>query len=70
MLPPTDGKAIALGFRYVVFGPDIGIPYAASTITTRRSVIAQARAGDRPLHARHGRSFKERCTVIESSFIG
>src|ERR1700752_337061 len=41
MLPPTDGKAIALGFRYVVFGPDIGIPYAASTITTRRSVIAR-----------------------------
>ena len=41
MLPPTDGRAIALGFRYVVFGPDIGIPYAASTITTRRSVIAR-----------------------------
>ena len=41
MLPPTDGRAIALGFRYVVFGPDIAIPYAASTITTRRSVIAK-----------------------------
>lgn len=41
MLPPTDGKAIALGFRYVVFGPDIAIPYAASTITSRRSVIAK-----------------------------
>ena len=41
MLPPTDGKALALGFRYVVFGPDIAIPYAASTITTRRSVIAR-----------------------------
>jgi ABC-type nitrate/sulfonate/bicarbonate transport system substrate-binding protein len=41
MLPPTDGRAIALGFRYVVFGPDIAIPYAASTITTRRSVIAR-----------------------------
>ena len=41
MLPPTDGRAIALGFRYVVFGPDIGIPYAASTITTRRSVIVK-----------------------------
>jgi ABC-type nitrate/sulfonate/bicarbonate transport system substrate-binding protein len=41
MLPPTDGKAIALGFHYVVFGPDIAIPYAASTITTRRSVIAR-----------------------------
>jgi ABC-type nitrate/sulfonate/bicarbonate transport system substrate-binding protein len=41
LLPPTDGRAIAQGFRYVVFGPDIGIPYAASTITTRRSVIAK-----------------------------
>ena len=41
MLPPTDGRAIALGFRYVVFGPDIAIPYAASTITSRRSVIAR-----------------------------
>ncbi len=41
LLPPSDGKAISQGFRYVVFGPDIGIPYAASTITTRRSVIAK-----------------------------
>jgi ABC-type nitrate/sulfonate/bicarbonate transport system substrate-binding protein len=41
MLPPTDGKALALGFRYVVFGPDIAIPYAAATITSRRSVIAR-----------------------------
>jgi ABC-type nitrate/sulfonate/bicarbonate transport system substrate-binding protein len=41
MLPPTDGRALALGFRYVLFGPDIAIPYAASTITTRRSVIAK-----------------------------
>lgn len=41
LLPPSDGKAIALGFRYVVFGPDIGIPYAASTIATRRTVVAK-----------------------------
>jgi ABC-type nitrate/sulfonate/bicarbonate transport system substrate-binding protein len=41
LLPPSDGKAIALGFRYVVFGPDNGISYAASTIATRRSVIAK-----------------------------
>jgi NitT/TauT family transport system substrate-binding protein len=41
LLPPSDGLAIAQGFRYVVFGPDIGIPYAASTIATRRSVIAK-----------------------------
>jgi ABC-type nitrate/sulfonate/bicarbonate transport system substrate-binding protein len=41
LLPPSDAKALAQGFRYVVFGPDIGIPYAASTITTRRSVVAK-----------------------------
>jgi ABC-type nitrate/sulfonate/bicarbonate transport system substrate-binding protein len=41
LLPPSDAKAIAQGFRYVVFGPDIGIPYAAATITTRRSIIAK-----------------------------
>lgn len=41
LLPPSDGKALALGFRYVVFGPDIGIPYAASTIAARRSLIAK-----------------------------
>jgi len=41
LLPPSDARAISQGFRYVVFGPDIGIPYAASTITTRRSIIAK-----------------------------
>jgi ABC-type nitrate/sulfonate/bicarbonate transport system substrate-binding protein len=41
LLPPSDGKALALGFRYVVFGPDIGIAYAAATIATRRSLIAK-----------------------------
>ncbi len=41
LLPPSDGRALALGFRYVVFGPDIGIPYAASTIATRRSLMAK-----------------------------
>lgn len=41
LLPPSDGKALALGFRYVVFGPDISIPYAASTIATRRSLMAK-----------------------------
>jgi NitT/TauT family transport system substrate-binding protein len=41
LLPPTDGRAIARGFRYVVYGPDLAIPYAASTITTRRSIVAK-----------------------------
>jgi len=41
LLPPTDGRAIARGFRYVVYGPDLAIPYAAATITTRRSIVAK-----------------------------
>jgi len=41
LLPPSDSRAIAQGFRYVVSGPDIAIPYAASTIATRRSIIAK-----------------------------
>jgi len=41
LLPPADAKAIAQGFRYVVYGPDQAIPFAASTITTRRSVLAK-----------------------------
>ena len=41
LLPPADAKAIAQGFRYVVYGPDQAIPFAASTITTRRSVLTK-----------------------------
>jgi len=41
LLPPADARAIAQGFRYVVYGPDQAIPFAASTITTRRSIIAK-----------------------------
>lgn len=41
LLPPADAKAIAQGFRYVVYGPDQAIPFAASTITTRRSLLTK-----------------------------
>ena len=39
LLPPADARAIAQGFRYVIYGPDQAIPYAAATITTRRSLL-------------------------------
>lgn len=39
MTAPGDAKAIAQGFRYVVYGPDLRIPYAATTFVTRRSII-------------------------------
>lgn len=38
---PTDSQAVALGYHYVVYGPDLRIPYAATTLVTRRSIIAK-----------------------------
>jgi NitT/TauT family transport system substrate-binding protein len=38
---PTDAQAIAQGYRYVVYGPDLKIPYAATAFVTKRSVIAK-----------------------------
>jgi NitT/TauT family transport system substrate-binding protein len=39
MTAPGDAKAIAQGFHYVVYGPDLRIPYVATTFVTRRSII-------------------------------
>ena len=39
--PPGDAKAIARGFHYVVYGPDLRIPHAAVAFITRRSLIAK-----------------------------
>lgn len=41
MTSPADAKAIALGFRYIVYGPELRIPYAATSFVTRRSLIAK-----------------------------
>jgi NitT/TauT family transport system substrate-binding protein len=38
---PGDQMAIAQGFRAVVYGPDLRIPFVATALVTRRSVIAQ-----------------------------
>ncbi len=38
---PTDTQALGLGYHYVIYGPDLRIPYAATTFNTRRSVIAK-----------------------------
>lgn len=38
---PTDAKAIALGYRYIVYGPDLRIPYSATAFVARRSVMAK-----------------------------
>ena len=40
MTGPSGGtKALTQGFRYVVYGPDLHIPFAAATLVTRRSVM-------------------------------
>ena len=41
MTAPADARAIAQGFHYVVYGPDLRIPYAATSFVTRRSLIAR-----------------------------
>ncbi len=44
MTGPSGGsKAIAQGFHYVVYGPDLRIPFVAASLVTRRSVM-RARA--------------------------
>jgi len=41
MTGPSGGvRAVAQGFRYVVYGPDLNIPFAAATLITRRSTLA------------------------------
>jgi NitT/TauT family transport system substrate-binding protein len=41
LTPPTDALAIARGYHYVIYGPDLKIPYAATAFVTKRSVIAK-----------------------------
>jgi len=41
LTPPTDAQAIARGYHYVVYGPDLKIPYAATAFVTKRSIIAK-----------------------------
>jgi ABC-type nitrate/sulfonate/bicarbonate transport system substrate-binding protein len=41
LTPPTDALAISKGYHYVVYGPDLKIPYSATAFVTKRSVIAK-----------------------------
>lgn len=41
LAPPLDAQAIALGFQYVVYGPDLRIPQVAVAFMTRRSTLAR-----------------------------
>ncbi len=39
--PPADTQAIAHGLHYVIYGPDLKLPYAATVFVTRRSIVAK-----------------------------
>jgi NitT/TauT family transport system substrate-binding protein len=41
---PTDTQAAAMGYNFVIVGPDLKIPYAATVFVTRRAVIAKRSA--------------------------
>jgi len=41
LTPPTDATALANGFQYVIYGPDLKIPYSATAFVTKRSVIVK-----------------------------
>lgn len=41
LTPPSDAQALAQGQHYVVYGPDLKIPYAATVFVAKRSLIAK-----------------------------
>lgn len=41
LTPPTDAQAIARGYHYVIYGPDLKIPYSATAFVTKRSIITK-----------------------------
>jgi ABC-type nitrate/sulfonate/bicarbonate transport system substrate-binding protein len=41
LAPPLDAQAIAQGFQYVVYGPDLRIPQVAVGFMTRRVTLAK-----------------------------
>lgn len=59
---PTDAQALKLGYHYVVYGPDLRIAYAATTLTTRRSIIARRR----PVIGRFMRAIAEAAKIMHT----
>jgi ABC-type nitrate/sulfonate/bicarbonate transport system substrate-binding protein len=41
LTPVADATALSLGFHYVVYGPDMRIPYPSANVITRRSLIGK-----------------------------
>ena len=42
LTPPTDAQAIAKGYHYVIYGPDLKIPYAATAFVTSTNLFKLA----------------------------
>lgn len=42
--PPADTQALAHGMHYVIYGPELRLPYAATVFITRKSIIAKRQA--------------------------
>jgi NitT/TauT family transport system substrate-binding protein len=42
--PPADTQALARGLHYVIYGPELRLPYAATVFITRKSIIAKRQA--------------------------
>jgi ABC-type nitrate/sulfonate/bicarbonate transport system substrate-binding protein len=41
LTPPTDAQALSRGYHYVIYGPDLKIPYTATAFVTKRSTLAR-----------------------------
>lgn len=41
LAPPTDAQGIAHGYHYVIYGPNLRIPYTATAFVTKRSTVAK-----------------------------
>jgi NitT/TauT family transport system substrate-binding protein len=59
---PTDAQALKLGYHYVIYGPDLKIAYAATTFTTRRSIIAKRS----PVIGRYMRAVAEAAKIMHT----
>lgn len=59
---PTDAQALKLGYHYVIYGPDLKIAYAATTFTTRRSIIAKRG----PVIGRYMRAMAEAAKIMHT----
>ncbi len=62
LVAPGDAAAVSQGFRYVVNGPELRIPYAATTFVTLRSLMA--RRG--PVIGRFMRAMAEAAKILHT----